>query len=343
MGVYTRLHTTLATLLSLVNILQKTKTAEKKARPYRSNASLLFAAAKSLGYTLTEVIVNGQKNLSKFGFYVEHNHKRCYISAKSYFPNVPRWQLALMDNKLITTGILEQSSFSTIKTILFTNQNSISLPELKKNILNQPLPILIKPTSGSDGSGVTLCYTKKQTTDLLSEYYRNNESFLAQPFINKDEYRITVVDKEIQFIHLKRFPTVTGDGIKTIAELISTAKYTDATVIEQECRKQKLTLTSILKKGVKFQTHITKKSDPSFYIITDFPQKISDWVTTLCTELGIDSVGIDVFIKGTFTNPSEMMIIELNSKPDLCYITQYYNDRQTPFNVAVKILESYFK
>ena len=326
-----------------MNTLEKSKTIEKKARPFRSNASLLFAAAKSLGYTVTEVIVNEQKNLSKFGFYIEHKNKRCYISSKSYFPNVPRWQLALMDNKLITTAILEQSSFSSIKTILFTNEQSISLTKLKSQILNQPLPILIKPTSGSDGSGVTLCYTKKQTTDLITSYYRNNESFLAQPFINKDEYRITVVDKKIVFIHLKRFPTVTGDGIKTIEELVSGAKYKDTTVIEQECRKQKLTLKSILKKGKEFQTHITKKSDPSFYITENFPVKIRDWVTKLCTELGIDSVGIDVFIKGKFEDPSQMLIIELNSKPDLCYITQYYNDRQTPLNVAIKILTSYFK
>ncbi len=322
--------------------IQNTIPSTKKERSYRSNASLIYAAAKSLNYTITEVMVNGKRNLSKFGFYIEHNNKRCYISAKSYFPQVPRWQLALMDNKLITTAILEQTSFSSVKTILFTGQNSISLTKLKTQVLDQPLPILIKPTSGSDGSGVVLCYTKKQTTDLITSYYNKNEIFLAQPFVNKDEYRITVVGKKIMFAHLKKFPTVVGDGVKTLAELISTAKYTDTSVIDQECTKKKVTLKSILKKGVTFQTHITKKSDPSFYITNNFPEKISTWVTKLCTDLGIDSVGIDVFIKGTFENPTDIMIIELNSKPNLCYITQYYNDRQTPFNVAVKILEGYF-
>ncbi len=315
----------------------------EKIRPYRSNASLLYSAAKSLGYKLTDVEVNGKRNLNKFGFYVEHKNKRCYISAKTYFPQVSRWQLALMDNKIITTAILEQTTFSSIKTIAFTSKQSITQTALKTQILNQPLPILIKPTSGSDGSGVVLCYTKKDTLDQINYYYNKNESFLAQPFVNKDEYRITVVDRKIMFIHLKMFPTVVGDGLKTITELLKTAKYKDDSVITQECRKQKLTLNSILKKGKHFQTHITKKSDPSFYITKNFPAKINLWVTQLCTELGIDSVGIDVFIKGTFENPSDIMIIELNSKPNLCYITQYYNDRHTPFMIATKILRTYFK
>lgn len=325
-----------------MNIPKATALQTKRVRPYRSNASLLYTAAKSLGYKLTDVEVNGKRNLSKFGFYVEHNNKRCYISAKSYFPQVPRWQLALMDNKIITTALLEKTQFSSIKTISFINKLSITQSELKTQILNQPLPILIKPISGTDGSGVVLCYTKKATSELIQHYYRKNESFLAQPFINKDEYRITVVDKQIMFIHGKRFPTVVGDGTKTLAELIKKATYKDDSVIAQECKKNGITLQTVLKKGTHFQTHITKKSDPSFYITKNFSIKIQEWVTQLCEELGINSVGIDVFIKGKFDNPSQIIIIELNSKPNLCYITQYYNDRQTPFLVATKILETYF-
>jgi D-alanine-D-alanine ligase-like ATP-grasp enzyme len=319
------------------------KTTPKKVRRYTSSATLFYTAAQNLGYTIAEVVVNGETNISRYGFYVEHNTKSCYISAKSYFPQVSRWQLALMDNKLITTAILEQSSFSTIKTILFTNQDSITLPKLKAQILNQPLPILIKPTSGHDGSGIVLCYTKKQATDLITTYYQSNESFLAQPFIDKSEYRITVVDREIVFIHLKKFPTVIGDGVKTVAELIKKAKYSDQSVIQQECLKQKVTLETILKKGAVFKTHITKKSDPSFYITKNFPDKINEWVTKLCAELGIGTVGIDVFIKGNFENPTQMMIIELNSKPGLSYIPKYYHDKETPLLIATRSLESYFK
>lgn len=319
-----------------------TKTSSKRVRSFRSNASLLYIAAKSLGYKLTDIEVNGKRNLSRFGFYVEHNNKRSYISAKSYFPNVSRWQLALMDNKIITTAILEQTGFSSIKTISFTGQQTITSLALEAQILKQPLPILIKPTSGSDGSGVVLCYTKKDAVNQINYYYRRDESFLAQPFINKDEYRITVVGKQIMFIHLKKFPTIIGDGVRTIAEIIKTAKYTDSSVIEQEYQKQGLGPDSILQSGTLFQTHVTKKSDPSFYITKDFPKEIVAWVTRLCDELGIETVGIDVFINGKFDNPSKITIIELNSKPNLCYITQYYNDRQTPFMVATKILEDYF-
>lgn len=324
------------------NNKQKTASTYRKER-YTSNADLLHDAAESLGYKITDIIINGNRNLGRFGFYVEHKSRRCYISAKSYFPGVPRWQLALMDNKLITTAALEQNSFSTIKTVSFTTKNSTTLKELQKQIFKQPLPILIKPISGSDGSGVQLCYTKKQAVALIKEYYHSNQSFLAQPFIDTDEYRITVANRKIGYIHLKKFPTITGDGIKTISELISEVKYSDNEVIRQECKKNKLTLQSVLTKGKSIKTHITKKSDPAFYITDNFPPKITAWVNKLCDALGIDSVGIDVFIKGTLADPSNIIVIELNSKPNLCYVTQYYGDSKASFTIATEMLKAYFE
>jgi len=324
------------------NNKQKPATIHRRLR-YTSNAALLHDAALSLGYKITYIIINGKKNINRFGFYVEHKNRRCYISAKSYFPGVPRWQLALMDNKLITTAVLEQNYFSVIRTVSFTSQDTITLTALHKQIFNQPLPILIKPTNGSDGSGVQLCYTKKQAVELINEYYYANTSFLAQPFIEKDEYRITVANKKIGYIHLKKFPTVTGDGIKTIADLISKAKYLDDEVVRQECKKLKLTIQSVLPKGKSIKTHITKKSDPSFYITDNFPPEIIAWVTKLCDTLGIDSVGIDVFIKGTLIDPSKIIVIELNSKPNLCYVTQYYGDSKASFTIATEILKAYFE
>ena len=56
-----------------------TQAPPKKELPYRSNASLLYAAAKNLGYKLTDIEVNGKRNLSRYGFYVEHKNKRCYF------------------------------------------------------------------------------------------------------------------------------------------------------------------------------------------------------------------------------------------------------------------------
>lgn len=309
---------------------------------YKTNTEIFYEAALSLQLKPTPVVVNDTVNLSRFGFYVEGNGKKCYISTKSFFPNVHRWQLALMSDKLITSAVLEQNNFSTIQSVVFTKQQSITLSDLEKKVLRIPLPILIKPNHGHDGAGIELCDERARTSAVIAAYYAENVSFLAQPFIVQPEYRIMVVNKEIMFIHRKKFPEVIGDGKTTLAELLKKARYVDTSTIQKECLKLNLSQHSIIPLGQKIKTHITKKSDPAYYKTSQFPIPLIHWVKDVCDALNIETVGLDVFGGDDIGDTEKLIIIELNSKPSLCYLSTYYKDKETPLRTAKKILAHYF-
>jgi D-alanine-D-alanine ligase-like ATP-grasp enzyme len=313
-----------------------------KKKVYKTNTEIFYEAAKQLDLAITLVAVNNKTHISRYGYYIEHGLKKCYISTKSYFPNVPRWQLALMTNKLITTAVLEQNNFSTIKSLVFINKNEISLQDLITTIHQQPYPILFKPNHGHDGIGIELCYEKSIAEHIITEYYQNNVSFLAQPFIEQNEYRIMVAGSEIMFIHRKKFPEIVGDGISTIQKLVSKAKYSNKTIVMRECTKRNLTLDSVLAPGEKLRIHITKKSDPDFYLKDNFPEALQTWVKELCQTLAVETIGIDIFTSGELRDTDKITIIELNSKPSICYISSYYKDYETPLRVAKNILRRYF-
>lgn len=309
---------------------------------YKTNTEIFYEAANNLGLTVDRLIVNNKTNHAKFGFYVTYKTKKCYISTKSYFPNVPRWQLALMSDKFITSAVLESYNFPTIKSVSFLKNDTRTLDELKSEITGQPYPILFKPSQGHDGIGIELCFTKSDAETAISTFYHSNTSFLAQPFIEAKEYRIMVVGKEIMFIHRKKFPVIVGDGIQTIKSLLKNAKYSNEAIVKKECEKYSLTPDSILPLGEKLKINITKKSDPDFYINNNFPPTLQKWVEKLCDALSVETVGIDIFANGDLSDTDKLVIIELNSKPSLCYISSYYKDKVTPLNAATKVLKQYF-
>jgi len=309
-----------------------------------SNSHLFLIAAQELGYETEIIGTKNVENLSENGFWVRHNDKACYLSGRTWYPNIPRWQLALMSDKSITTTALIQANLPTIQTITFPdNKKDLTFNEVKKVILDQPLPILIKPNDGYDGDGVILCYTKKQVSGVLKSHWKNKTSFLAQPYIRHDEYRIMVVNRKIQFIHRKKFPTVIGDGKTSLLKLLKEARYCNDIIIARQCKKLDYTLETIIPKGQIFKTHITKKSDPDFYMTENFPAHVIELTQDICTKLGIETVGIDVFIDGDINKSKKITIIELNSKPGLFYIIRYYKDYKTPLNIAKLLLRTYFR
>lgn len=301
----------------------------------------MHAAAVSLGYTTDHLTINGVQDINTFGFTVSHGGKVCYISNKTYFPDVPRWQLELMSDKILTSAALDALAYTQIKTVV-VHPKLQTLSQSMNEALALSLPVITKPSHGSDGFGIQLSRTKKALREAVKTKHTQGKSFLVQAFIEKPEYRILVIDGEVAYIHRKKFPEITGDGTSSVADLLYGKKYRASDVVSYECKKHGYTLTSILPVGVPLKTHITKKSDPDFFISTNIPVKINTWSKNLARALGVRSMGIDAFIDGDLHDPSSITIIELNSKPSLHYIEKYYKNPEVLLHVATTILKNYF-
>lgn len=85
-------------------------------------------------------------------------------------------------------------------------------------------PVFVKPISASGGNGAGAVHDPEELAYRLIEIAAIDWAVLIQPFLQRREFRIFIVDGDIQFLYEKRRPRVLGDGVSTIAQLLG-AKY----------------------------------------------------------------------------------------------------------------------
>ncbi len=124
-----------------------------------------------------------------------------------------------MENKLVTKKILEEYGIRVPKGLEYTNA------EVAKAdfVFHQGKPVVIKPNQTNFGLGITILKentdeeTFRRAVDIAFEY---DTTILIEEFIAGREFRIFVIGDEVVGI-LHRVPAnVTGDGTKTIRELV---------------------------------------------------------------------------------------------------------------------------
>lgn len=126
-----------------------------------------------------------------------------------------------MENKLVTKKILEEHGIRVPKGDEYTNAETA-----KSNYMRfRNTPIVIKPNQTNFGTGITILeenmdeLTFQRAVDIAFEY---DSTILIEEFITGKEYRFFLIGDEVAGI-LHRVPAnVTGDGIKSIQELVRT-------------------------------------------------------------------------------------------------------------------------
>ncbi len=124
-----------------------------------------------------------------------------------------------MENKLVTKKILEEHSIRVPKGLEYTNSEVAKADFL----FHRGKPVVIKPNQTNFGLGITILKensdeeTFGRAVDIAFEY---DTTILIEEFIAGREFRIFVIGDEVVGI-LHRVPAnVTGDGTKTIRELV---------------------------------------------------------------------------------------------------------------------------
>ncbi|MDC1205620.1 hypothetical protein N8083_02115, partial [Candidatus Pacebacteria bacterium] len=206
-------------------------------------------------------------------------------------------------------------------------------------------PVLIKPDKGFRGRGIAIAENLSQLKRLALPNYKAKKDFMIQPILDQNEYRILVVNNEVVLMHSKANPSVMGDGVATIKQLLAPildiAK--DETFISWQHTKKRTKPSSILTKGETFEYHLTKKPTTTYYETENMPLPVKKWALKLAKDISSPVVGIDVFIPGPLSETSRYTIIELNSNPGVDYLITYCNDNRSPFLIFEKVLQDYFK
>ncbi len=293
------------------------------------------------------------------------NGEKSFFSSNSKvgtYPLNPKFSAQLVSDKAWCYEVLKQKGFKIPKGNYFFLKNEYRElrgegRELKDAFLFAEkigFPVFVKPNSSSLGILAEVIHDKNELKKHLEEISEIAWVALIQELIKQPEYRIFVLDGEIQFVYQRTSPKIIGDGKKSISEFISNInkgikrarnKITENSFfLNNQLEKYNLTLNSILTKYQEFQI-VSKANISAGGEIINYSEEVSNetkkWVKNLTETLQIRICGIDVFVEDSINNPDSFTVIEVNHNPNLTGIYEY-GKKEKVFSIWKEILNKYF-
>ncbi|MBP9709042.1 MAG: hypothetical protein KBD78_15505 [Oligoflexales bacterium] len=270
------------------------------------------------------------------------------------YPTNPKFAEFLADDKATTKRFLKKFGFRIIKGKLFhISKNKLS-PLLENDKVSSAFkyaekisyPVFVKPNSGSRGSNAKIIFNrsglKKHITHLKSEKVK---SFLVEKFTVRPEYRIFIVNGKVEFMYQKQRITITGTGKHTISELLAEKNFQpDKEYLKQLLKKEKKNMRSILDTNKELTMQETANISLGAKIIDyrdKVPKQIHRWAKSISRTTGLNVLGVDVFTKGSWDDPSNYLIIEVNSNPALSGIFNKGN-KEKAYSIWGNIFKNFF-
>lgn len=197
-------------------------------------------------------------------------------------------------------------------------------------------PLIVKPNSLSQGSGVAVVWNERELRHALLQVFKHDKIAIIERYLPGRDYRIVVLDGEIISAY-ERIPlSVTGDGKSSISKLLKAKQDNFIKVgrdtkinfadkrIKNKLAKQGYTLRSVLPKGEQVflldNANLSTGGD-SLDVTKSISKDFAKVAINLTRDMGLRIAGVDVMVtKGDITKSAkqcEYYIIEINSAPGL--------------------------
>ncbi|MFV0519078.1 MAG: RimK family alpha-L-glutamate ligase [Lachnospirales bacterium] len=153
-------------------------------------------------------------------FRLEKNNIVRYISGFK-FPNNDLAAADICNDKIALYEVLNKKGFQAIEHFsVFLNEYSELNDEYFEKYLKLYGKVLVKDNRGSCGKNIYLCDNVSSIRENLEKLFLTEYLVAISPFVNIEaEYRVILLDGELQIIYGKKVKSVTGDGISDIFTL----------------------------------------------------------------------------------------------------------------------------
>jgi cyanophycin synthetase len=309
---------------------------------WRDAACAIGASVESLGHGILEITCDGRRTRLM----------------SNLTPVDDPVTLEIAGNKPLCAKLLTDRGIPTPRHATFTLSDLKPALQLLEQSANRPC--VVKPAAGTGaGHGVTAGVTSPKSLARAAAYASAfGPELLIEEQFTGDNLRLLYLDGEfLDAIH-RRPPTVVGDGLATIHQLVDAANAERVRVgfecaqalltIDDDMRQtlttQKLTLSSIPAKDqrVTLKTVVNENCAQDNVVITD---RVCDSVikagAAAASAVGAKLAGVDVITRDPSLPLAEAggVVLEVNTTPGLYY---HYQTRATPCPVAQRVLEYLF-
>ena len=261
-----------------------------------------------------------QKNLS-YGWIKElkKDNKTHYIMRYQFDLN-SAISYNIAGDKFASFEVLRANDVPTIEHKMIFNPKTRSvyyenefIEEAKKLLAKNNFKIVIKANDSYEGKDVYICKTEKEIENIVRKLFEeNNDTLSASPYLDIDfEYRVIYLCGEILYIYKKRKPYVTGDGKKSLKELIQKKEKEGKIVIDiskdldlKYIPKEKEEIT------ISWKHNLNNGAEPILVDENDeFIDKVKEIAVNAGNAINIKFASVDIAV----TSDKKIYVMEINA------------------------------
>ncbi len=217
-------------------------------------------------------------------------------------------------------------------------------------------PLIVKPNSGSQGTGVALVHDEKELVRALTYVFKGDRIALVQKPERGHDYRIVVLDTAVISAYERIALNVTGDGRTAIEGLLkkkqrqfnrekrdTQIKFDDPR-IRAKLKLQGLRLSSIPPAGVTIYLldNANLSTGGDAVDVTDTIHAAFAKIAVRVTrDMGLRLCGVDIMTSDISNAPKKYCILEINAAPGLDhYVKSGQRQRRLVEAMYRKVLNS---
>ncbi len=194
-------------------------------------------------------------------------------------------------------------------------------------------PVVVKPNSGSQGSGVALVYNQREFYTAMRAIFKADRVALVQRPVRGNDYRCVVLDNRVISTYLRKPLEVVGDGRSSIRQLLNRkqlefrAAKRDTQInaadprIARKLKHLRLTWRTVLAKGQQLSlldNANLSTGGEAIDVTANVHPAFKKLVIQLTRDMGLRLCGVDLMVDGEISSqPDKYTILEINAAPGL--------------------------
>ena len=199
--------------------------------------------------------------------------------------------------------------------------------------------VVIKPNMGTEGDNVYHITDENNLKDFVNKLFENNFSISICPFYNiKNEYRVVVLNNNVELIFEKSKPVVIGDGVKSIKELlIELNPYYFNNILFD--KKYDLILKSGEVYEYDWRFNLSKGATAKLVLDKELYEKLSKFAIQVCNSINAKFVSVDII-----NSNNNFYLMEVNSGVCINKVCNFIDkDLKIAKNIYKKAIISMFE
>ncbi|MCB9809090.1 hypothetical protein H6776_01690 [Candidatus Nomurabacteria bacterium] len=169
-------------------------------------------------------------------------------------------------------------------------------------------PLVIKPKNGSLGTHVSLVQNVDEARGAIYDLFALNRDVALSPYIQSEfEYRCIVLDNEILLTYRKILPSIIGDGVRTVRELLEV--HNEALLLKYLDQNTLQTIVAVGEHKVLSWKHNLSKGAKAEFVGEPDPAMI-DLVKKAVRAIGMVFCSVDVLFDEM---ANSWKVLEINS------------------------------